>query len=114
MEADGLRVGVGVTPDAYGAYNRAMTIRRGIVRTWKAGFAFQADVVGAVGLGHGAPDTIAEPPGMGARLKYLLALAGVLIVVILLFRSCLASYVQDEMYSPRGPARSAGAPGATP
>ncbi len=79
-----------------------------IIGTWRRSYEFQSDVVGAVGLGHGAPAPLQEPRGLvPPRIKLVLFLGLVILVLVFMFRSCFANWMERQ-FAASLPSRAAG------
>lgn len=68
-----------------------------IVSAWRQSYAFQAGVVGAVGMGGGDPIAIEAPPGLlNSQTKLILILGVVILVLVFVGRSCFSSWLDEK------------------
>jgi hypothetical protein len=72
-----------------------------IVTAWRQSYAFQAGVVGAVGLGGGDPISIEAPPGLlTPQIKLILILGVIILALVFVARSCFSSWLDEKFEVP--------------
>jgi hypothetical protein len=71
--------------------------RERVTLHWRQSHSFQMDVVGASDLGPGLPSAPPRPAHTTARIKALLVVSGLLLVLVLAFRSCMGCWLERAM-----------------
>jgi len=70
-----------------------------IIAAWRQSHEFQFGVAGSQGLGTGMPSAPAvKSGGIPGRYKVMAAIAGAILIVILMVRACVKQLLEEHMY----------------
>jgi hypothetical protein len=70
-----------------------------ISQAWRQSHEFHSGVAGTPGLGAGAPTfSVKTRPGIPTRYKIMAAIAGAILLVVLMVRQCFKKWLDTSMY----------------